>query len=172
MWELFSDSLCIQLSFWIITINGKLNVWKCKLTIPTPVQLAQNQDIRILRCNSTILIANIYFTCKWQRVDTKQHGLKTQGLCIHQLSVFIALYTFCPWKCESIFIFTALSVIPLCPESFSLSSVQPWGGGQLVCAHVRVCVAMNRGLWLWLGLNPLCQHPQITFLTCVQITLM
>ncbi len=30
-----SDSLCKQKSHWIITINGKMNVWKCKLIFPT-----------------------------------------------------------------------------------------------------------------------------------------
>ncbi len=32
---LLSDSLCKQKSHWIITINGKSNVWKCKLIFPT-----------------------------------------------------------------------------------------------------------------------------------------
>ncbi len=32
---LFSDSLCKQKSHWSITINGKMNVRKCKLTFPT-----------------------------------------------------------------------------------------------------------------------------------------
>ncbi len=31
---LLSDSLCKQKSHWIITINGKNNVWKCKLIFP------------------------------------------------------------------------------------------------------------------------------------------
>ncbi len=32
---LFSDSLCKQKSHWIITINGNMNAWKCKLIFPT-----------------------------------------------------------------------------------------------------------------------------------------
>ncbi len=32
---LLSDSLCKQKTHWIITINGKMNVWKCKLIFPT-----------------------------------------------------------------------------------------------------------------------------------------
>ncbi len=32
---LLSDSLWKQKSHWIITINGKMNVWKCKLIFPT-----------------------------------------------------------------------------------------------------------------------------------------
>ncbi len=32
---LLSDSLCKQKSHWIITINGKINVWKCKLIFPS-----------------------------------------------------------------------------------------------------------------------------------------
>jgi len=38
---LFSDSLCIQKSHCIITINGKRDVWKCKLIFPTDT-LQQN----------------------------------------------------------------------------------------------------------------------------------
>ncbi len=34
---LLSDSLCKQKSQWIITINGKMNVWKCKLIFPTDI---------------------------------------------------------------------------------------------------------------------------------------
>ncbi len=30
-----SDFMCKQKSHWIITINGKMNVWKCKLIFPT-----------------------------------------------------------------------------------------------------------------------------------------
>ncbi len=37
---LSSDSLCKQKSHWIITINGKMNVWKCKLlTLTDTLQL-------------------------------------------------------------------------------------------------------------------------------------
>ncbi len=32
---LLSDSSCIQKYHWIITINGKRNVWKCKFIFPT-----------------------------------------------------------------------------------------------------------------------------------------
>ncbi len=32
---LLTDSLCKQKSHWVITINGKINVWKCKLIFPT-----------------------------------------------------------------------------------------------------------------------------------------
>ncbi len=32
---LLSDSLCKKIPHWIITINGKINVWKCKLIFPT-----------------------------------------------------------------------------------------------------------------------------------------
>ncbi len=42
---LLSDSLCKQKSHWIITINGKMNIWKCKLTFPTDTQ---QQKIEIL----------------------------------------------------------------------------------------------------------------------------
>ncbi len=34
---LLSDSLCKQKSHWIITINGKRNVWKCKLIFPIDI---------------------------------------------------------------------------------------------------------------------------------------
>ncbi len=36
--RLMSDSLCKQKSHWIITINGKINVCKCKLIFPTDTQ--------------------------------------------------------------------------------------------------------------------------------------
>ncbi len=36
-----TDSLCKQKSHWIITINGKMNVWTCKLIFPTDT-LQQN----------------------------------------------------------------------------------------------------------------------------------
>ncbi len=41
---LMSDSLCKQKSHWIITINGKINVWKCKPIFPTDT-LQQKTDI-------------------------------------------------------------------------------------------------------------------------------
>ncbi len=40
---LLSDS-CKQKSHWIITINGKINVWKCKLIFPTDT-LQQNIEM-------------------------------------------------------------------------------------------------------------------------------
>ncbi len=39
---LLSDSLCKQKSYWIITINGKVNVWKCKLIFPTDTLQQKN----------------------------------------------------------------------------------------------------------------------------------
>ncbi len=44
---LLSDSLCKQKSHWIITINGKINVWKCKLIFPTDI-LQQKIEITYL----------------------------------------------------------------------------------------------------------------------------
>ncbi len=41
---LFSESLCTLKSHWIITINCKINVWKCKLIFPTET-LQQNIEI-------------------------------------------------------------------------------------------------------------------------------
>jgi len=38
---LLSESLSIQKFHWIITINGTINVWKCKLIFPTKT-LQQN----------------------------------------------------------------------------------------------------------------------------------
>jgi len=34
-----TDSLRIQKFHWFITINGKMNVWKCKLIVPTETVL-------------------------------------------------------------------------------------------------------------------------------------
>ncbi len=45
---LLSDSLCKQKSLWIITINGKMNVWKCKLIFPTDT-LQQKIEITDLK---------------------------------------------------------------------------------------------------------------------------
>ncbi len=45
---LLSDSLCKQKSHWIITINGKMNVWKCKLIFPTDT-LQQTIEITDLK---------------------------------------------------------------------------------------------------------------------------
>ncbi len=43
-----SDSLCKQITHWIITINGKMNVWKCKLIFPTDT-LQQKIEITDLK---------------------------------------------------------------------------------------------------------------------------
>ncbi len=43
-----SDSLCKQKYNWIITINGKMNVWKCKLIFPTDT-LQQKIEITDLK---------------------------------------------------------------------------------------------------------------------------
>ncbi len=58
--ELLSDSLCKQKSHWIITINGKMNVWKCKLIFNTDT-LQQKIEITDLKPflsgeNTSILI--------------------------------------------------------------------------------------------------------------------
>ncbi len=45
---LMSDFLCIQKYHWIITINGKRNVWKCKPIFP-PDTLLQNIEITGLK---------------------------------------------------------------------------------------------------------------------------
>ncbi len=45
---LLSDSLCKQKSYWIITINGKNNVWKCKLLFPADT-LQQKIEITDLK---------------------------------------------------------------------------------------------------------------------------
>ncbi len=58
---LLSDTLCKQKSHWIITINGKLNICKCKLIFPTytlqqkieitdlkPFLAAENTSVRII----------------------------------------------------------------------------------------------------------------------------
>jgi len=34
-YQMLSDTLCIQKMYWIITVNGKINVCKCKLLFPT-----------------------------------------------------------------------------------------------------------------------------------------
>ncbi len=45
---LLSDFLCKQKSHWIITSNGKMNVWKCKLIFPTDT-LQQKTEIIYLK---------------------------------------------------------------------------------------------------------------------------
>ncbi len=45
-WPLL-ESLCKQKSHWIITINGRINVWKCKLIVPTDT-LQQNIDFFLM----------------------------------------------------------------------------------------------------------------------------
>ncbi len=62
---LFSDSLCKQKSHWIITINGKMNVWKCKLIFPTLQQKIEITDLKpfFLAGENTrvlIILANTY----------------------------------------------------------------------------------------------------------------
>ncbi len=52
---LLSDYFCIQKSHWIITINGKRNVWKCKLIFPTDT-LQQRKNTNGLR----LLHSNVY----------------------------------------------------------------------------------------------------------------
>ncbi len=71
-WQL-SDSLCKQKSHWIIIINGKMNVWKCKIIFPTDT-LQQKIEITVLKPfldgeNTSVLIIlattvcdNIYCT--------------------------------------------------------------------------------------------------------------
>ncbi len=46
--RLLSDYLCKQKSHWIITINGKMNVQKCKLILPTDT-LQQKIEITDLK---------------------------------------------------------------------------------------------------------------------------
>ncbi len=46
--SLLSDSLCKQKSYWIITIIGKMNVWKYKLIFPTDT-LQQKIEITDLK---------------------------------------------------------------------------------------------------------------------------
>ncbi len=45
---LLSDCLCRQTSHWIIIINGKMKVWKCKLIFPIDT-LQQNIEIADLK---------------------------------------------------------------------------------------------------------------------------
>ncbi len=57
---LMSDSLCNQKSHWIITINAKMNVWKCKPIFPTDT-LQQKIEITDLKAflageNTNVLI--------------------------------------------------------------------------------------------------------------------
>ncbi len=57
---LLSDSLCKQKSHWIITINGQINVCKCKMIFPTDT-LQQKIDITDLKLflaceNTSVLI--------------------------------------------------------------------------------------------------------------------
>ncbi len=65
--DLLSDSLCKQKSHWIITINGKMNVWKCKLIFPTDTlqQKTEITDLKPffswLKRNTSVLI--ILATC-------------------------------------------------------------------------------------------------------------
>ncbi len=46
--RLDDDQIRSQKSHWIITINGKMNVWKCKLIFPTDT-LQQNIEITDLK---------------------------------------------------------------------------------------------------------------------------
>ncbi len=51
-WMMMRSDLCVeqwqQKSHWIITINGKMNVWKCKLIFPTDT-LQQKIEITTLK---------------------------------------------------------------------------------------------------------------------------
>ncbi len=71
--DLLSDSLCKKKSHWIITINDKMNVWKCKLIFPTDT-LQQKLEItglkkfffcghRIDHADWSAVCNNLYFKC-------------------------------------------------------------------------------------------------------------
>ncbi len=55
---LFSDSSCKLTSYWIITINGKINVWKFKLIYPTDTiqQNIETTDLKLTDINTSVLI--------------------------------------------------------------------------------------------------------------------
>ncbi len=55
---LLSDSLCKQKSHWIITINGEMNVWKCKRIFPTDTlqQKIEKTELNLAAENTSVLI--------------------------------------------------------------------------------------------------------------------
>ncbi len=55
---LLSDSLCKQKSHWIITINGEMNVWKCKRIFPTDTlqQKIETTELNLAAENTSVLI--------------------------------------------------------------------------------------------------------------------
>ncbi len=79
---LLSDSLCKQKSHWIITINGKMNVWTCKLVFPIDT-LQQKIEITDLKPflageNTTVLInlATTYiYICVCVSVCARVYGI-------------------------------------------------------------------------------------------------
>ncbi len=88
----FSDSLCKQSkkkSHWIITINGKINVCKCKLIFPTDTLLQQSIEITDLKTffflpgeNTSVLIilATTVYLCN----ENNLHLLVTKILIYMQ----------------------------------------------------------------------------------------
>ncbi len=68
---LLLESLCKQKSHWIITINGKMNVWKCKLIFPTGT-LQQKIEITDLKPfltgeNTSVLIILATTVCIYSK---------------------------------------------------------------------------------------------------------
>ncbi len=59
---LLSDSLCKQKSHWIIKINGKVNVWKCKPIFPTDT-LQQKIEITDFKNNYLVKILEAWEFC-------------------------------------------------------------------------------------------------------------
>ncbi len=85
---LFSDSLCKQKSHWIITINGKMNVWKCKLIFPTDT-LQQKIEITYLNHflageNTSVLIILATTVCVCVCVYTMKVN---HFICSHVMTI-------------------------------------------------------------------------------------
>ncbi len=68
---LLSDFLCKQIYHWIIRINDKMNVWKCKLIFPTNTlqQKIEITDVKpVLNGENTsvlVILATTVLNCKF-----------------------------------------------------------------------------------------------------------
>ncbi len=89
---LLSDSLCKQKSHWIITINGKMNVWKCKLIFPMDT-LQQKIEITDLKPflsgenTSVLIILATTVLCKYVYMYRHRH-VSTNNFVISTVNNF------------------------------------------------------------------------------------
>ncbi len=93
-----SDSLCKQTSHWIITINGKMNVWKCKLIFLTDtLQQKRNNWLKTIFLaaeNTSVLIilaTTVYINLPWKKLRENTDVYTQLNSCVYLVTCFAVL---------------------------------------------------------------------------------